>query len=85
MVMKTEKRIPHGISDYIQEHFKEDFLFDVKEVKEIDGHSVYTVEVSKDDYIHTLRFNEEGTLLKEEAEQAFPPDRHEQTFGDVPE
>jgi hypothetical protein len=84
--MKTDQRIPFGISDYINEHFKEDFLFDVNEVKEINGHPVYIVEVSKDNYIHTLRFNEDGTLLKEEADQAFPPDIHEeQIFRDVPE
>jgi hypothetical protein len=84
--MKTEKRIPFGISEYIKDHFREDFLFHVKEVKEVNGHPVYVVEVTKDDYVHTLRFNEEGTLLKEDAEQVFPPDIHEeQTLRDIPE
>jgi hypothetical protein len=69
--MKAEKKIPYGISDYIREHFSEDFLFRVKEVNESKGHSVYVVEVSQDDYIYTLRFNEEGVLLNEDAEQAF--------------
>lgn len=84
--MKTEKRIPFGISEYIKDHFREDFLFHMKEVKEVNGHPVYVVEVTKDDYVHTLRFNEEGTLLKEDAEQVFPPDIHEeQTLRDIPE
>lgn len=84
--MRTEQKIPSGISDYINDHFREDFLFTVKGVKEISGHTVYTIEVSKDDYIHTLRFNENGHLLKKEAEQAFPPDTHEEpTLGDIPE
>lgn len=84
--MKTEKRIPFGISEYIRNHFREDFLFHVKEVKEINGHPVYVVEVTKDDYAHTLRFNEEGVLLKEDAEQVFPPDIHEeQTLREIPE
>jgi hypothetical protein len=84
--MKTDQEIPLGISSYIGDHFKEDFLFEVKGVKQIKGHSIYTVEVSKDDYIHTLRFNEDGTLIEEKAEQAFPPDIHEeQTSGDIPE
>ena len=79
-------RIPFGISDYIKEHFKEDFLFDVKEVKTKDGASIFHVEVSKDNYIHKLKFNEEGTLLNENAEQAFPPDIHEQRgYEDPPE
>jgi hypothetical protein len=84
--MKIEETIPYGISDYIREHFKEDFLFRIKDVKKINDHSTYVVEVSKDDYIYTLRFNEDGVLLKEDVEQAFPPDMHEeQTFRDVPE
>jgi hypothetical protein len=84
--MKIEERIPFGISEYIREHFREDFLFDVKEVKKIGGHSIYNVEVSKDDYIYKLKFKEDGTLMKEEAEQAFPPDIHEeQTYRDIPE
>lgn len=76
-LMKASK-IPHKISDYITEHFKEDFLFDIKETKKIKGHTFYTIEVSKDDYIYTLRFSEEGDLLSKEADEAFPPDPHEE-------
>jgi len=84
--MKSEERIPFGITDYINKNFQEDFLFEVKNIKEINGHPVYLIEVTKDDYIHTLRFDENGTLVKEEVDQAFPPDIHEeQTFGEVPE
>jgi hypothetical protein len=47
---------------------------------------IYFVEVSKDDFIHTLKFNENGALMKEDTDQAFPPDIHEQhVFGEVPE
>ncbi len=85
MKAHTEK-IPHKISDYIKEHFREDFLFEVKEVQQLGKHLNYIVEVSKDDFIHLLRFNENGDLVKEEAEQAFPPDTHEgPTFEDIPE
>lgn len=84
--MKADQTIPVGISNYIRDHFQEDFLFDVKRVTQSNGHTIYTVEVAKDDYIHTLTFNEEGILLKKDAREAFPPDIHEgQTFGDVPE
>jgi hypothetical protein len=84
--MKIEETIPYGISDYIREHFKEDFLFDLKEVKTSNGHATFVVEISKDDYIYNMKFNEDGVLLKEDVEQAFPPDMHEeQTFRDVPE
>jgi hypothetical protein len=83
--MRTEQKIPLGISDYITEHFKEDFLFDVTAVRKVGAHSVYNVEVSKDNYIHKLAFNEDGVLLKEDAVQAFPPDIHEEPTGDIPE
>ncbi len=78
--------IPFKISEYIQDHFKEDFLFEVKDIKKIREQLYYFVEVTKDDYIHSLQFNEQGDLVEKNAEEAFPPDLHEgQTFGDVPE
>jgi hypothetical protein len=81
-----DEKLPYGISEYITEHFREDFLFEVKEVKKLKGHVYYTVEVTKDNYIHTLKFDENGKLVKEKADQAFPEDIHEEPgFGDVPE
>lgn len=81
-----KERIPTGISEYIRNHFREDFLFEVKDVIEVQGHSIYKIEVSKDDYIHKLSFNEAGVLLKEDVQPAFPPDSHEgQSYGEVPE
>ena len=84
--MKTATRqIPYKISEYVNNHFKEHFLFEVKEVKtKYIWH--YQVDVSKDNFEYRLLFNEKGDLLKEEAEQAFPPDTHEEpTFEDIPE
>lgn len=85
--MKTDnQKLPYKISEYIKEHFREDFLFEVKEVRKTKGHWYYLIEVTKDDYIHTLKFNEHGVLVKDEAEQAFPPDPYEApTFEDTPE
>jgi hypothetical protein len=78
--------IPYKISEYIQDHFMEDFLFAVKDVKQIKGATVYTVEVTKDDYIHTLTFNEAGNLIEESSDKAFPPDIHDEFIGaDIPE
>jgi hypothetical protein len=85
MKPKTQT-IPLKVSEYIQENFKEDFLFKVKEIKEIKGQLYYFVEVSKDDYIYSLIFNEQGNLVDKIAEEAFPTDIHEeQISGDVPE
>lgn len=85
--MKTKTHtLPLKASEYIQDHFREDFLFEVKEVKKIKGQFYYFVEVTKDDYIHSLQFNEEGSLINEVAEEAFPTDIHEeQASGEVPE
>jgi hypothetical protein len=80
------RRLPIKISEYIQNHFREDFLFDVKNVKKIKGQLHYFIEVTKDDYIHSLIFNEKGNLVDKIAEEAFPTDIHEQPLsGEVPE
>jgi len=76
--MDIDQKLPFNVSEYIKEHFREDFLFDVKEVKQSKGHWYYTVEITKDDYIHTITFNERGEVVKDEAEQAFPPDGHDE-------
>ena len=73
-----KKKIPASISDYIIEHYSEDFLFELKDVKKVKGELLYTIEVSKDDYLYTLVFTEKGTLINQEAEQAFPPDTHDE-------
>ncbi len=82
---ESGQEIPYKISEYIQSKFREDFLFEVKKVQAIGGQLTYTVEVSKDDYVHTLRFNASGDLIADEAAQAFPPDMHEEDpYGDLP-
>jgi hypothetical protein len=85
--MKTKTQaLPLKVSEYIQDHFREDFLFEVKDVKKLKGQFHYFVEVTKDDYIHSLQFNEEGKIINEVADEAFPTDIHEeQASGDVPD
>lgn len=79
-------KLPIKISEYIQKHFRDDFLFEVKEVKKIKDQLNYFVEVTKDDYVHSLRFNDRGDLVNGTAEEAFPNDIHEERApGDVPE
>lgn len=70
-------RIPQGIADYVKDRFREEFLFDVKSVVNVDGDTFYNVQVTKDGYIHALRFNANGQLVKEEADFAFPEDVYE--------
>lgn len=83
--MAEKIRLPSKASEYVRNHFREDFLFEVKDAKQVGGHRYYTVEVTKDDYIHTLRFNEDGVLVKKEDEEAFPTDMHEaRGLEDIP-
>ncbi len=77
------RKLPYGISEYIRNHFTEDFLFEVKDFRKVKGNWEYMVEVTKDDIIHTLRFDERGVLVREEAEPAFPPDSHDGNMPDV--
>lgn len=79
----SSQRFPLRISEYVKDHFREEFLFEVKDVRQIKGQWYYTIEVTKDNYIHTLRFNEKGELVNEKADQAFPPDIHEEPGFDA--
>ena len=79
MTIKTKtQKLPGKISDYITEHFKEDFLFEVKEVKRERDRMYYVIEVSKDNYISTLKFNQDGNLVMEDSRKAFPEDPHDE-------
>ena len=83
MIPKTQK-IPVKVSDYITDHFKEDFLFEVTDVKKVGGRVYYIVEVSKDNYITTLKFNDAGDLVQEESNKAFQEDAHDEP-EEIPE
>lgn len=81
-----KEKLPHKITEYITGHFREDFLFEVKEIKQAKDHTFYTIEVSKDNYIDTLRFNEDGVLIQDESDEAFPAEAHDEAgFGNVPD
>lgn len=84
--MKVKNSIPYGISQYITNRFRDEFLFELKDVKPVKGHLYYTVEVSKDNHIHTLLFDEAGKLVKDDTQQAFKSDDHDELgFEDMPE
>ncbi len=85
--MKDNEKLPSPIADYIKRRFRDDFLFELKGHRQANGIHQYTVEVTKDEYIHTLTFSEHGSLLREEAEPAFPEDERQglAAAADVPE
>ncbi|MBL7849840.1 MAG: hypothetical protein JNN04_02980 [Cyclobacteriaceae bacterium] len=77
-----KEKLPYATIEYIAKRFRKEFLFELKERKKEKGHWVYVVEVTQDDFVHTLHFDEKGVLLKEEADPAFPADAHD---GPAPE
>lgn len=74
--------IPYKIAEYLRNHFREDFLYDVKKVNNTEGRVFYLVEVDQDNFVHHLKFNEKGNLVKEDTRPAFPTDGHEEPFID---
>lgn len=86
--MKTDEHLhlPLGITEYIREQFREDFLFAVKKIFVKNGLKHYLVQVSKDDFIHMLTFDERGRIVVNQTDPAFPSDPREGLgFGETPE
>lgn len=82
-MMTTDKvKLPYAATDYITKRFRKEFLFELKEYKQVKDKWIFVVEVSQDNYIHTLEFDAKGALLSEKADPAFPADAHE---GPIPE
>lgn len=74
--------LPYAATEYIAKRFRKEFLFELKDRRQVEGRWQYEVEVSQDGYIHTLYFSDQGALLKEVADPAFPGDEHD---GPTPE
>lgn len=68
------QHIPRSISDYIKRHFRDDFLCDVTRYRDAGGRICYRVEISKDDVMHRLRFNEKGHIIRQTEKETFPED-----------
>ena len=85
--MKPEtQNLPAKALEYIQDFFHEDFMIEVKEVRKINGHLHYFVEVSKDEMIHPLHFNEQGNLIVAAPSDPYHADLLEEPpFDDLPD
>ena len=68
----SHSKLPHRISEYITEHFRGSFLSEVMEHRDSQGRALYDVELSHEDVIYNLRFNEKGNLVTKTMEEAFP-------------
>ena len=68
----AENKLPNKVNEYIRRHFREDFLFTVKNVRRVGPRTHYSIDVTKDDYIYHLKFDERGWLVRKEVEAAYP-------------
>ena len=66
--------IPIRISEYIKQNFREDYLTEIKHVKDSKGIGFYYVDVTHEDNIYHLKFNESGELIQKEIESVIYPD-----------
>lgn len=77
---------PAKISEYISSHFQDDFLFQYRNMRNIGNKRCFAIDVSKDDHIYHLFFDENGHLVKKQVEESFPADDHtDPRMGDSPE
>lgn len=60
--------VPEKLSHYLQDHFGKSFTSNIKKVKDKHGKYIYLAEVSKDDVLHHLKFNEHGGFVSGQAE-----------------
>lgn len=85
--MKPEtQNLPPKASEYIGNQFREDFLYEVTEVRKINGELHYFVEVAKDGRVQLLHFNEQGKIVVDQLENPFRPDvLEEPPFDEIPD
>lgn len=75
-------QIPYSISEYVNRHFRDDFLLSCRKISGKDGKVFYDVEVSKDDITHQLMFDSKGMLIKEDLRQEYSSNIREDVVRD---
>jgi hypothetical protein len=66
----SKNRLPSQVSEYIKEHFLGSFLSEVKERRDSHGHVFYDVELTHENLIYNLEFNQSGELVTKTMEEA---------------
>jgi len=80
---RASDHIPPGISEYIRQNFKEDFLTEITSVKDERGTEFFYVDVTHEENVFHLKFNAKGELILKEIESIrFPDDEVELGDGD---
>lgn len=73
-------KLPYNVSIYINTHFREGFLTRTYSVRDQYGHKDYIVDISQNDLIYHLIFNEQGKLINETVDPAYDEDYFEGSF-----
>jgi hypothetical protein len=68
---------PERISVYLKNHFDQPFISDVQRVKDKRGNVFFKVNVSDENTLYRLRFNEEGAMILKETEPLIELDDNE--------
>jgi hypothetical protein len=59
----ADYKLPVKINDYIQRHFRGEFLFKINSVRKTGNHTVYDLQIAQDEHIYHLKFDENGWLI----------------------
>ncbi len=73
--------IPAGISEYIKNHFRDDYLTDIRTVTGNSGDTSYFVDVTHDKSLFHLKFDSQGKLVLQETEPILDLDDDEEIGG----
>lgn len=68
--------VPHKIMEYLDEHYEDAHLLDIKEEK-INKATRYKIDIEDDENLHHLEFSDKGSLIKDATETMFEKGRHE--------
>lgn len=60
--------IPPAISEYIRDHFKEDFLTEINSYMNSKGEINYSVDISNENTLYHLKFHSDGRLFQKDME-----------------
>lgn len=74
------QKLPHEISRYIRNKFREGYISDIKRIENKAGEIIFKARIIEDDIVHHLEFDEKGKVLKHETEPTYEEDYYEGDF-----
>ena len=78
-----EKTVPQGVNHYIQTHFQDDFLTDIRPVEDAHGTCFWYVDITHNGSVYHLRFSHDGFLIDKDIETiSYPGEEVDEGEGD---